>query len=89
MIVEFDKSFEKSLDKIKNKSLFLQIEKTILKFEKSKSLADLPNIKKLTGFKNYYRLRIGEYRLGFEKIDENTIRFILIAHRKDIYKLFP
>jgi mRNA interferase RelE/StbE len=43
----------------------------------------------LTGFKNYYRLRIGEYRLGFEKIDENTIRFILIAHRKDIYKLFP
>jgi mRNA interferase RelE/StbE len=43
----------------------------------------------LTGFKNYYRLRIGEYRLGFEKIDENTLRFILIAHRKDIYKIFP
>jgi mRNA interferase RelE/StbE len=89
MIIEFDKSFEKSLDKIKNKTLFLRIEKTILEFEKSKSLADLPNIKKLTGFKNYYRLRIGEYRLGFEKIDEGTLRFILIAHRKDIYKLFP
>ena len=89
MIIEFDKSFEKSLDKIKNKSLFIRIEKTILEFEKSKSLTDLTNIKKLTGFKNYYRLRIGEYRLGFEKIDENTLRFILIAHRKDIYKLFP
>jgi mRNA interferase RelE/StbE len=89
MIIEFDKSFEKSLDKIKNKSLFTRIEKIILEFEKSKSLADLPNIKKLTGFKNYYRLRLGEYRLGFEKIDENTLRFILIAHRKDIYKLFP
>jgi len=89
MIIEFDKSFEKSLDKIKNKLLFPRIEKIILEFEKSKSLTDLPNIKKLTGFKNYYRLRIGEYRLGFEKIDENTLRFILIAHRKDIYKLFP
>lgn len=89
MIVEFDKSFEKSLDKIKNKSIFQRIEKIILEFEKSKSLTDLPNIKKLTGFKNYYRLRIGEYRLGLEKSDENTIRFILIAHRKDIYKLFP
>ena len=66
-----------------------QIEKIILEFEKSKSLTDLPNIKKLTGFKNYYRLRIGEYRLGFEKIDDNTLRFIMIAHRKDIYKLFP
>jgi mRNA interferase RelE/StbE len=89
MIIEFDKSFEKSIDKIKNKSLFLRIEKTILEFEKSKSLVDLPNIKKLTGFKNYYRLRLGEYRLGFEKIGDNTLRFILIAHRKDIYKLFP
>jgi hypothetical protein len=38
MIIEFDKSFEKSLDKIKNKSLFPRIEKIILEFEKSKSL---------------------------------------------------
>ena len=60
MIIEFDKSFEKSLEKIKNKSLFPRIWKIILEFEKSKSLIDLPNIKKLTGFKNYYRLRIGE-----------------------------
>ena len=59
MIVEYDKSFEKSLDNIKNKSLYPRIEKIILEFEKSKSLTDLPNIKKLTGFKNYNRLRIG------------------------------
>jgi|WetSurMetagenome_2_1015567.scaffolds.fasta_scaffold395207_3 mRNA interferase RelE/StbE len=89
MIIEFDKSFDRSLDRIKNKTIFSRIEKIIVEFEKSKTLTDLPNIKKLTGFKNYYRLRIGEYRLGFEKIDENTLRFILIAHRKDIYKLFP
>lgn len=89
MIVEFDKSFDRSLDRIKNKYIFAKIEKIILEFEKSNALADLPNIKKLTGFKNYYRIRIGEYRLGFEKIDEKTLRFILIAHRKDIYKLFP
>jgi mRNA interferase RelE/StbE len=89
MIIEFDKSFEKSLDKIKNKSLFPRIEKIIIEFEKAKSLTDLPNIKKLIGFRNYYRIRIGEYRIGFERIDENTLRFIIIANRKDIYKLFP
>ena len=55
MIIEFDKSFEKSLDKIKNKSLFPRIEKIILEFEKAKSLTDLPNIKKLIGFKNYFQ----------------------------------
>ena len=89
MIIEFDKSFEKSLVKIRNKSLFSRIEKIIVEFENTKSLTDLTNIKKLIGFKNYYRLRIGEYRLGFERINENTLRFIIIAHRKDIYKLFP
>ena len=89
MIVEYDKSFEKSLDKIKNKSLFQRIEKIVLDFEKAKSLTELPNIIKLTGYKYYYRLRIGEYRVGFEKINENVLRFIIVAHRKDIYKLFP
>jgi mRNA interferase RelE/StbE len=71
MIIEFDKSFEKSLDKIKNKSIYTRIGKIILEFENSKSLSEIPNIKKLTGFKNYYRVRIGEYRLGFELINEN------------------
>jgi len=89
MIIEFDKSFEKSLEKLKNKSLYPKIETTIIEFENAKSLSELSNIKKLTGFKFYYRVRIGEYRLGFEKIAENTLRLIIVAHRKDIYKLFP
>ena len=89
MIVEFDKSFEKSLQKIKNKSLFSRIESIILECEKSNSLSEISNLKKLIGFKNYYRIRIGEYRLGVELIDTKTIRFILIAHRKDIYRSFP
>lgn len=89
MIVEFDKSFEKSLDKIKNKSLFAKIERIIIQCENSKSLSEIPNLKKISGFKTYYRIRMGEYRIGFEKIDNQTIRFILIAHRKDIYKSFP
>ena len=89
MIIEFDKSFEKSLQKIKNKSLFSRIERIILECEKSNSLSEISNLKKLIGFKNYYRIRIGEYRLGVELIDNKTLRFILIAHRKDIYRSFP
>jgi len=89
MIIEFDKSFEKSLEKTRNKSLFLRMEQIIIDFEYAKSLADIQNVIKLSGYKHYYRVRIGEYRLGFEKITENTLRFIIVAHRKDIYKLFP
>jgi len=89
MIIEFDKSFEKSLDKIRDKSLFPRIEKTILNIENANSLSVVSNIKKVSGFQDYYRIRIGDYRLGFERIGANTVRFIIIAHRKDIYKLFP
>ncbi len=89
MIIEYDKSFEKSLDKNRNKVLYQKIEKVIIDFENAKSLTDITGIKKLTGYKDYYRVRIGEYRLGFEKIAENTLRFIIVAHRKDIYKSFP
>lgn len=33
MIIEFEKSFEKSLDKIKNKALYPKIEKIIINCE--------------------------------------------------------
>lgn len=89
MIIEFDKSFEKSLDKIKDKSLYPKIEKIIIKLENSKSFVSISQIRKMTGFKTYFRYRVGDYRIGFEMINETTIRFIVIAHRKEIYKLFP
>lgn len=89
MIVEFDKSFEKSLDRLGDKSLLPKIEEIIEMLESTKSLNDLTNIKKLSGFKTYFRFRLGNYRLGFEKINETTIRLIIVAHRKDIYKHFP
>jgi mRNA interferase RelE/StbE len=89
MIVEFDKSFEKSLDKLKDKSLFPKIERLILKLEGHESLIAIPQVKKLEGYMNYYRYRIGDYRIGIEKINETKIRFIVIAHRREIYKSFP
>lgn len=89
MIVEFDKSFSKSLDNVKDSTTLQRTEKTILKLEKANSLKDVKNLKKLSGFSNYYRIRLGDYRIGVEQIDNRTIRLIIIAHRKDIYKKFP
>ena len=89
MIVEFDKSFDKSLDKLKDKSLFPKIEKVISILEKTGSISELANSKKLSGYKVYYRYRLGDYRIGIEQISKTTIRLIIIAHRKDIYDVFP
>jgi mRNA interferase RelE/StbE len=89
MIVEFEKSFEKSLNKIHNLTILSRLKKIIIDVENSPSLTSIPNLIKLTGYSSYYRIRISDYRVGIELIDKNTVRFIIIAHRKDIYKLFP
>ncbi len=89
MIVEFDKSFDKSLDKLKEKSLYPKIEKIISILEKTNSLIELASIKKLSVYKVYYRYRLGDFRIGIEQISKNTIRLIIIAHRKDVYDVFP
>lgn len=89
MRLEFDKSFLKSIDNIRDSKILLKLEKNITDLEKAESLLEISNLRKLTGFKNYYRIRIGDYRLGFELISSDVIRLIVIAHRKDVYKVFP
>lgn len=89
MIVEFDKSFNKSIIRLKDKSIAQKIEKLIETLESVDSISKAPNSKKLAGFLAYYRIRIGDFRVGIEKINDNTIRLITVAHRKEIYKIFP
>lgn len=89
MIVEFDKSFSKSIIRLKDKSIAQKLEELINVLESGNSLAAVTNLKKLSGFHSYYRIRIGDYRVGLERINDDTIRLIVVAHRKDIYKIFP
>lgn len=89
MKVEFDKSFLKSLDKIQDSKILHKVEKVIVSCESSTKISEIQNIKKLTGFSKYYRIKLHNYRIGFEFIDKSIIRFIIITHRKDIYKRFP
>ena len=41
---------------------------------------------KLSGFKNIFRVRIGNYRIVYKKTIGN-IYIVLIGHRRDIYQL--
>lgn len=68
-------------------------------FEKIKSLAfdeilvfgtveTIPNCIKLVGHEFFYRIRVGDYRIGF-RLDGETVIFMRVVHRKDIYRFFP
>lgn len=48
----------------------------------------LLDIKKLQGYENHYRIRIGEYRVVFVAISDQKILIVtIIEHRKIIYSL--
>lgn len=88
MKVEFLDKFNKDLDRIYIPSVKKSIERAIIQAESAKNIQELRNIKKMTGYKIAYRIRIGDYRIGIY-YENGIIQFARIAHRKDIYKLFP
>ena len=88
MNVRIDKSFEKDTKKIKDKDLLAKIANTIEQVQASASEKEIKNIKKLKGFQSYYRIRIGDYRIGLA-IEETTVDFIRFLPRKDVHKYFP
>lgn len=56
----------------------------------AKDIAELKqiDINSIKGFKNYFRIRIRDYRLGLKK-EGQAVVFMRVKHRKDIYKTFP
>lgn len=88
MKVTFLKSAVKDAKKIKLKKVQLAIKETVKSLQKVNHLKNIPNIKKMSGHPNAYRIRIGDYRLGFY-YDNDTIAIARILKRNDIYKLFP
>jgi mRNA interferase RelE/StbE len=82
----FLKDFKKLPKEIKSKIKRICFEV----FPSAKSLKDVKefDIRSIRGFKNFYRMRLGDYRIGFKK-ENNKIVFMRVKHRKDIYKYFP
>ncbi|MEX0812216.1 MAG: type II toxin-antitoxin system RelE/ParE family toxin [Chitinophagales bacterium] len=88
MIVKIDKTLNKDLKKVKDKSVASKLAGIIKIIRNSTLLTDVPNIKKLKGTKNLYRIRIRDYRLGLA-VEGECVELIRLLHRKDIYRYFP
>ncbi|WP_201279130.1 type II toxin-antitoxin system RelE/ParE family toxin [Leptolyngbya iicbica] len=43
---------------------------------------------KLKGYQAFYRIRIGNYRIGLKVTDQEVI-FVRLLHRREIYRFFP
>lgn len=88
MKVAFKSSFARDLKGIKDKGLKLEVKAVIESVERAQSLQELANVKKLKGGNHYYRIKLGNYRVGL-LAEGDTVNFIRFLHRKDIYRYFP
>ncbi len=88
MNVEFDASFNRAIRKIKDKKVLTDIKNTIIDCENATAKSNIKGLTKLVGYKTFYRIKIGYYRIGVD-IQNKTITFITVLHRKSIYNKFP
>lgn len=88
MKLVFTKAIAKDVRKLKDPKLISRVELALQQLKDSNSLDDIPNVKRLKGHPYAYRIRIGQYRLGFY-VNENTLVLARFLKRNDIYKVFP
>lgn len=88
MKTEFKASFARDLKVVRDKVLLDRVAEAIEAVEKASSLTQLINLKKLRGHKNYFRMRVGDYRIGVA-LEGDALVFVRLLNRKDIYKYFP
>ncbi|AEN73361.1 plasmid stabilization system [Rhodothermus marinus SG0.5JP17-172] len=89
MKVAFRKSFERDLRALRtDPRLLARIREIIEAVEAAPTLQSVPGLQKLSGTPNYYRIRVGDYRIGLA-LEDDMVVFVRCLHRKDIYRYFP
>lgn len=88
MKIEFSESFLKDLKAVKDKSVLAKVKAAVEASELADTLDQITQLKKMRGSREYFRIRIGDFRLGL-KLEGDTLVFIRFLNRKDIYRYFP
>jgi mRNA interferase RelE/StbE len=87
MEVQFLRSFEKDLNKA-DSTVRRKILSLVARMEAVRSVSELPQVKKLKGHEDAFRLRVGQFRLGFF-VQGNVVQLARLLDRRDIYRYFP
>jgi len=76
------------LSAITDAGILRRIRKVIEQVEAARLFQEISNIKRLDAKGKYYRIRVGDYRLGLV-FEQGTLTFVRCLNRKEIYRYFP
>ena len=87
MDYQIDKSFIRD---VKKAPLSIQREVAVIlnDLKAASKISDLSKVKKLSGSKNAFRIRIDNFRMGFY-LEDGVIVLSRLLSRKEIYRYFP
>ena len=84
MKLRVEKSFEKDVDRVSDKKLLRKLRTLISTIEDADMIREIPAIKKIEGYKTYYRVKIGDYRLGMEAVSSREVTLLRFLDRKSV-----
>lgn len=87
MKIEISKKFKKdtaSLSSEAQKKIFVLLSN----IEAAEDMTGF-DVTKMVGYSNYYRIRMGIYRLGYKLEQDGSLKFERVAKRDEIYKIYP
>ena len=88
MNTSFRESFDADLAAIANPTLLRRIRRIIEQVEAARTFHEISNLKRLEATGKYYRIRVGDYRVGFV-FERCAVTFVRCLNRKEIYRYFP
>ena len=88
MRVRFRRSFARDLKAIHDDALLDRVQHVIEAVEEAQSLKEVTGVAKLAGTSEFYRVRVGEFRIGLA-IEGDEVEFVRCLHRREIYRYFP
>ena len=64
MKVSFEASFARDLKGIRDQTLLRRVEEVIAEVKAAAALSEIKHLSKMRGYEAFYRLRLGDYRVG-------------------------
>lgn len=88
MEIRYGARFQRDLERARNADLYRRVEMLIEQIKSAPTISDVRNVRKIQGWENLYRIRIGDYRLGLE-VEDDIVSLLVLGHRRDFYRSFP
>lgn len=82
------KSFVRDLKRIKDGAILARVDQTINDVISAPDLSSVANLKKMEGTAEFYRIRVGGFRIGIA-VSGDLVKFVRCLPRDDIYRKFP